>query len=415
MFDYIKNISTLSGGTLLSQIILLISVPFLTRIFTPTELGVSAFFLAISTILSCFSTGKYDLAFFKPQNHIWVQNLFFGTILINFSLTFFLLLLSIPTFYFSQYYLEFNYNYTWFILTPILFLLNGLNTSFISLLNKKKLYTYISIGRILRNLVLAVLTILLGIIYMDPIYIIVSHIISMLILNSFSLYVLIKNKIFSFNFFNYKRIVILVKKFKNFPLYTLPASFLNILSNQMPIIMLTTYFGSATSGVFSLVNRTMGMPSKLISSATAEVFRQKATEEYSIKKNCKSIYLSTFKILFLISLFPFTITFFYGPSIFSFIFGPEWMQAGVFAQYLSVFYMLRFSISPLGFTLIIANRQDYNFYWQLILLILLNLGLFIGYYYDSVNYSIIIFSILYSVMYLFYFRESYRSSLGFKE
>ena len=89
--------------------------------------------------------------------------------------------------------------------------------------------------------------------------------------------------------------------------------------------------------------------------------------------------------------------------------GPKF---GYYAKYLSLFYLLRFCISPLSFTLLITDKQNYNLIWQISLLILTNIGLYLGYYYQNVNYSIINFSIIYSLMYLIYFNESYKSAKG---
>ena len=410
MLDYLKNILTLSVGTLVSQIILILSVPFLTRIYSPSDLGVTALYLAIATILSSFATGKYDLAIFLPKNNIWIINLFFGTIIINIIIFLLMIVAIIPVNILMGNSIP--YDLVWIFTIPCLFLLNGLNASTISLLNKHKLYTYISISRIFKNIILSLLSVLTGFIFYDPIYMILSHVFSLIFVNLLLIYIVFKYKLVNLKIFSYKRIFILLKKYYHFPLYSLPASFINILSNQAPIIMLSFYFGAPISGMYSLVSRVLGVPSKLISGATSEVFRQKASEEYNLNNNCQTLYIKTFKALFLVSLIPFSILILFGPSIFSFIFGGSWVEAGYYARYLSLFYILRFCISPLGFTLIISNRQNYNLYWQIILLILSNLGLYIGYYLNSVDYSIILFSLFYSIMYLFYFKESYKSSKG---
>tara|TARA_B100001250_G_scaffold401610_1_gene413681 strand:+ start:845 stop:2086 length:1242 start_codon:yes stop_codon:yes gene_type:complete len=410
LINYYKNILTLSGGTLVSQIILILSVPFITRIFSPSDLGVAAFFIAIANILSVISTGKYDLAIFLPKNKIWVENLFFASIFINIILLIVIILVIIPVNIFLNFY--FNYSLIWYCTIPCLFFLNGINTSLNALLNKKQLYSYISISRIIRDILLTFFTIFFGLLFSNPIFIILSHILSLSIINFLLIYISSKKNLFNFSKINFNRIIVLVKKYSDFPFLSMPSAFINILSSQAPIIMLSAYFGTSIAGMYSLVNRFMGAPSKLISSSTSEVFRQKATDEYNKNQNCKVLYLKTLKSLFILSLIPFFIIIIFGPQLFLFIFGEDWLQAGYYARYLSLFFIFQFCISPLGFTLIISKRQKYNFYWQLILLVLTNLGLFIGYYLGSPDFSIICFSCLYSIMYLFYFKESYNAAKG---
>ena len=102
----------------------------------------------------------------------------------------------------------------------------------------------------------------------------------------------------------------------------------------------------------------------------------------------------------------------FGPTLFSIVFGSEWAESGYFARYLAIFFLLRFCISPLSFTLIIANRQSYNFSWQLFLFINTTISIFYGYVLDNYTISVISFSFIYSVMYVIYFKEILYSAKG---
>ena len=297
--------------------------------------------------------------------------------------------------------------------TIFLIFLNGLNLSFTSWFNRKKKYKLISIGRILRNISLALFTIFLGIyISAEPIYIILSNIIAMLIFNLFYLVIFIRKYLNSIKHYQLLGIFNLLGRNLDFPKYSLPASVINVLTSQSPIIILKILFGEAIAGIYALVNRIMGAPSQLIAGATGEVYRQKASSEYNSKGNCYNLFLKTFKGLFLIATIPFIIVIMFGPTLFSIVFGSEWSESGYFARYLAIFFLLRFCISPLSFTLIIANRQSYNFSWQLFLFINTTISIFYGYILDNYTISVISFSFIYSVMYVIYFKEILYSAKG---
>ena len=60
--DFLKNIFTLLSGATIAQIIILISIPILTRIYTPEDFGFIAIYLSIANIIAAISTGRYEQA-----------------------------------------------------------------------------------------------------------------------------------------------------------------------------------------------------------------------------------------------------------------------------------------------------------------------------------------------------------------
>ncbi len=306
----------------------------------------------------------------------------------------------------------FNYDLKWYIVTALLVLLNGLDFSFTAWFNRNKEYKLIIAGRILRILSLNASIILLGLLKSDSFYIMLSNVIGLLILNGFLFVIFIKKYYKLLYIFSFRVIFNTLRNNLDFPRYSSPAGIVNILSAQSPIIILRLLFGEAIAGIYALVNRVMGAPSQLIAGATGEVYRQKASDEYNKKGNCQELFLRTFKGLFFIATIPFIIIIIFGPDLFSFLFGSEWVDSGYFARYLAIFFLLRFCVSPLSFTLIIANRQNYNFYWQIFLFINTTLGMICGYLLSSDTISIIAYSLIYSTMYLFYLKEIYYSAKG---
>ena len=148
----------------------------------------------------------------------------------------------------------------------------------------------------------------------------------------------------SIRYFIIPQIFKLLKENLDFPKYSLPASILNVLSSQSPVIILKILYGDSIAGIYALVNRIMGAPSLLISNSTAEVYREKASKLYNIKGNCEDLFVKTFKGLFFIGAIPFIIVIAFGPNLFSMIFSSEWIESGYFARYLAIFFFLRFCI-----------------------------------------------------------------------
>ncbi len=65
---YLVQIVTLISGTLLAQIISLISIPILTRLYTPDEFGLYSIFFAITSVIGMVSSFSYEQAIVLPKS-----------------------------------------------------------------------------------------------------------------------------------------------------------------------------------------------------------------------------------------------------------------------------------------------------------------------------------------------------------
>jgi O-antigen/teichoic acid export membrane protein len=211
---------------------------------------------------------------------------------------------------------------------------------------------------------------------------------------------------------NHVEIMKQVKRYRRFPQFSLPANLINSLSNQAPVILMSNFFGSAVVGFFNLSQKVLGSPLAVFSKSVSDVFRERASRDYRILGNCRSVYVKTMKSLVLISLFPFLALFLAAPALFSFVFGPTWKIAGEYTRVLSLMYFFRFTVSPLSYVFYIAEKQNYDLIWQIGLFIVTVLSILAGVWQGNSQLSLLYFSISYSLMYLVYLVLSYRFSKG---
>ena len=73
----------------------------------------------------------------------------------------------------------------------------------------------------------------------------------------------------------YKKDLVLINKYKKFPLFDLPSSLINNLSLQLPIIFLASNYSLAISGAYFMTQRVLQIPVTLISHSFLEVFKEK--------------------------------------------------------------------------------------------------------------------------------------------
>jgi O-antigen/teichoic acid export membrane protein len=184
-------------------------------------------------------------------------------------------------------------------------------------------------------------------------------------------------------------------------------------SGQIPVLLLSAFFGSAVTGFFSLSQRVIAAPEGLISVSVGDVFRQQASVEYQKTGNCRKTFIKLFKILVLVSIIPFAILGFAAPVLFEVIFGSQWEVAGGYVQIMTIMFFLSFIVSPLSSMFIIAEKQKLDLIIQLFHFIFICLSFFAGYrFFKKPEAAILLYTITYSIKYLFEFYLSYRFSGG---
>ena len=97
--EFSKNVLTLMTGTTIAQIIPLLLTPVLSRLLSPEEFGLFAFFLSFVTFFLVISTGRYELAILLPKEDKKAINLMALCFLILISLC---VLVATPILFFED-------------------------------------------------------------------------------------------------------------------------------------------------------------------------------------------------------------------------------------------------------------------------------------------------------------------------
>ena len=65
--QYIKNITVLVSGTFLSQLLVILFLPILSRVYNPEDFGLYSFFLSITASIAIISTFTFERAIVLPK------------------------------------------------------------------------------------------------------------------------------------------------------------------------------------------------------------------------------------------------------------------------------------------------------------------------------------------------------------
>ena len=194
--------------------------------------------------------------------------------------------------------------------------------------------------------------------------------------------------------YSWKRVRAVALEYKSFPLYMLPASFINVLSTQLPIYALTTGFGSTPVGLYSFSVGLLEIPITLIGNAILPVFWQKAAEtQHNEPERLPGITLSLYYKLLYLGLLPFGVITVYGDVLFKFVFGARWEMAGVYTGYLGYYYVFKLMSQATSPIYTIMEKQRYILWSNIALLAARAIGLGIGLYLHDLNLALLLFGV----------------------
>jgi O-antigen/teichoic acid export membrane protein len=142
-------------------------------------------------------------------------------------------------------------------------------------------------------------------------------------------------------------------------------------SNNLPVILLVSLFDSTITGFFGLAKSITYLPISLIGNSISQVFySESANLGKENPKEIKRLSVSLMKKIAIIAVIPLLVLLIFGPILFSFVFGNEWYEAGIYARLLSIMVYFHFIITPIGRVLEIFERQSEGLALNIVRLVL---------------------------------------------
>ena len=144
----------------------------------------------------------------------------------------------------------------------------------------------------------------------------------------------------------HSHLIVLAKRYKDFPLYLAPQHFLNAVSQNLPVAILAGLFGPTAAGLYALGRGVMTLPATLVAQSVGTVFLPRVAKAVADGNPICPLIIKATLGLSAAGLLPFATVFAFGPWLFSFIFGQEWTLAGEYARWLSLLYFFNFINRP---------------------------------------------------------------------
>ncbi|MCE4066096.1 oligosaccharide flippase family protein [Chryseobacterium gleum] len=351
---FIRNVSTLALGSIVSQAIVVASSPLLSRIYSVEAFGNLSIFTSFTVFFAVLATGRYELAIGLPDCDKKALKVFkliicFGFIVSSIYLILIFLLKEVFHIHDRTGFLNQNEAY----IAPLYIFFIALYTALGYWKQRKKEYAKITIGNAIQVVSTTVFSLLLGLLNCGNGMIL--GLVFGVILSSMYLFKT-ENNLFT-SIFQQKNIKDIAKEYFSFPRYMIFSDLSLAASQQFIPILFSLLYNTTVVGFFSMANRILRLPNIVITSSITNVFRNDVIDELRQNGNCRQLYISTFKKLVFISFPIYTAIFILSPTVFEFVFGKQWIEAGYFARILSVLLVVEFVVTPLNSIFYIVGKQ----------------------------------------------------------
>ena len=394
--NFIRNVFLLAGGTASAQLLNIVFLPILTRLYDPSEFGVYSIFVAINAILTVITTLKYENAIISTNSYRRAENLCIILFYTTFSLS---LVVSFLYFIICLYIAE-DFNIAALVFSSFLSIL--FSSWFLILYfwnNKHSNYKVMARGRVIAVISMLFFSILYGYFIGGVEGLLFGNAISFIVNFVYMRMCGVDVKISIAPFFRGYAIKLL-KCFSNFPKFLVVSSLLDRSSAQTHLFMFGSFYGASMSGWIGMHTRIIALPTSLICNAVADVFKRQAAEKLANNGNCIKLFFNTSLYLFAIAT-PIAMTLlFFAPELFKFFLGQEWSRAGEISQILSISFWFSFIVSPLSSLIYLEDNQHYDLYLQIYLFFSLLIGLPACMYLLNFDAALWFFVLVYSSKYL---------------
>ena len=221
---FLRQVSTLSAGTLVAQLILLVSSPVLSRLYSPAEFGVYAFLLACVSVLSPSVCGKYNIAILLPRGNRLSNCLAALSIQVCFFVCLVILIIAILWAIIFEPLAALQNAANWILIIPFMLFFTGLSMVFSSMANRKQDYKLLSVSKIIQAIIVAVINIALGVAGFGFAGLLLGNIAGLFFFN----YILYSGLRYSPDLGFNKRKLAAGRKYREFPIFNATPSLLDL-------------------------------------------------------------------------------------------------------------------------------------------------------------------------------------------
>lgn len=358
--DFIKNIITLASGAVIGYGINTVSLPVISRIYTPSDLGSYDLVTSSASVVITVLCMALTLVIMIPADEreavqickiIWYANII-GMALV-------VCILFGMTRYYQLFELNIDYRLG-IILFAVYILTYNLQVIFYSFANRKIKYRVLFWNPVIMAAVNAGTSIMLGLLGFGTLgYLwgtILSHILGTIHLRRYV------NPFWGHD--SLEQLWHTLIKYKAYPLVQLPANLISTFALQLPVQFLGRMYDAGTLGGYTMACKLLNMPIAVLATPINRVYYRTLVEKVSSKQEIGEFAFEVVKNTIKAAVLLVGVLMVFGDFITGIILGEQWRISGKYILILGFMYILNFSVSCLSGTFVAVKQQKTAFIYS---------------------------------------------------
>ncbi|BHH85111.1 lipopolysaccharide biosynthesis protein [Desulforhopalus sp. 52FAK] len=400
---FVRNVAVVVTGTAGAQAINMAFAPIITRLYGPEVFGLLGSFLALAGVVAPIAALTYPIAIVLPKQDSEAKAIAKLSAYLAMSTGTAVFLIFLFGGNWLAVKLQMQEIQSFFLLIPLVIIFSVFTTIARQWLIRKKQYHITARISVLNALVANGLKTGIGLFKpLAAVLIFLSVLGNVISAGIMAWGIKTSDRKNQNKTINYDHLLLKVaKKYYDFPLYRAPQVFINVISQSLPILMLAAFAGPAAAGFYALCVKLLGLPADLIGNSVSEVFYPRLVEASYEGEILSRIIIKTTLSLVLVACIPFGAVIVWGPRLFGFVFGQEWVIAGEYARYLSFWMFFMFINRPSVIAVPILNLQKGLLIYEFFSTGSKLLALYIGFkVFNDDLVAIVLFSFFGSIAYI---------------
>lgn len=338
-----KGMKTLFFGVGFAKLIGIVSIPILTRIYSPENFAIFSLYIAIISVLSPLISLRYDLSIPLPRRDSGAANIVAIAMILSFVSVLFLgiVLLFSRDWIFNLFSIEKLLPYWWVLILGSYFL--SIVEIFSLWAIRKREYKKNAKVLALKGGLDFLFKIFFYFLSFKSLGLVYGSIFSNFISFLYICRVFYKDIKENIHNITVKRMLFFLRYYSDFPIYRLPSQLILVITVQAPLLFCSVMYDKNITGQFSLAISALALPVALIGATVSNAYYAEISSlgRYKLDK-IVSITKDVILKLFIFSLFPTVVLYFFGEFIFEHVFSHQWKLAGNFASSLSIILVSQF-------------------------------------------------------------------------
>jgi O-antigen/teichoic acid export membrane protein len=399
-----RNMLELATGTAAGQVIALLALPIISRLYQPETYGVFVVFVAVAQIGVVIACGRYDLAIVLPRRHGAAAAVAVVAIGITFISVFVLALIGhvlatanlAGTFLLMLKYLD------WVVLAILVLSFNRICLFW---LTRRKQFRGVAWLRVQQVVGAAGLQILFAFVTGGAASGLIMGFVLSHLLATLTGSVLVYRSGFPLGWAKGgwvaagRRLCAMARRFRQFPIFTVPAGLLNSFAIQSLSLVSAAFFPAAAVGHLGMGQRIGNAPTQFATLSIGQVVVQRLSENRSRGISNVSVVVQIVRTLFLVSVPFIGVLIWFGDDLFAFVFGENWRRSGEIIVMLLPIVVANFCVNCVS-QMYIYERNRTGLVWQGAFMLVTTTSILVGGLLDNLELGVWAYSISGALMYV---------------